>query len=204
MIVEPVRVVVVLHRGDESAGTGLRVRQEHLPFVIRGTVASTAHHGASAGVCSVVGVDAGLRGVQIERIVRGVMVAGIHCAPLPTDEEPAETASNSLDKIQWVQGVQQGPHAEATTFIAAFAVAVKVGDLSGLAVERVGFPRERPQMEDRKEGHFDVDEKIWKSDFEIGVLDLGGRFDGSGGSEEGDQSLCARLDAYSIGLEGLH
>lgn len=136
MVVEAVRVRFVLERRHETtAGAWLSVRQEDLPFFTRGTVASTGHHCTCAAVFGAVGVNTALGSVHVEGVICGLVVAGIHRASLPADEEPAETASNRSDEVHRVQCVKHTFHAEGTAFIAGFAVAIEVGDLGWLVLE---------------------------------------------------------------------
>lgn len=158
MIVEAVRVRFVVDRRRGTTGAWLGVRQEDLSFFAGGTVASTGHHYACAAVFGAVGIDTALGSVHVEGVICSLVVAGIHRASLPADEEPAETATNRSDEVHWVQGVEYAFNAEGTALIAAFAVAVEVGDLGRLVLERILFPGKCPQVKDGKEGHLNIDE----------------------------------------------
>ena len=57
----------------------------------------------------------------------------------------------------------------------------------------VGFPRIGPDVEEGEDGHFNSDEQSRDADCYIGLSEFGGRFDGTGGVEEGENYLVGML-----------
>ena len=54
----------------------------------------------------------------------------------------------------------------------------------GLAVDVVDGPGKGEEVEDGEDGHFDTEEERWDADFDVGVGEMGGGVDCTGGCQE--------------------
>jgi len=135
----------ILHKGDVAVAVAVEERDVFARF-----------SGFVSGVC--------WRGMVVREMG---MVRNVFFAVFATDERPAEATADGFDEVPGVEGVEEGPYAEAATFV-AFVDAVKVegliltgrGKTLGFVVDTgkgVDTPGIRPEMQDTETGHFDTE-----------------------------------------------
>lgn len=183
VVIEAVRVLVLVQIAVRvrciwrSAHVRLRVRlcvgeKNRALLVAAVTARSATNPGAGTSVgCAIVN-DASLRRFQANAFVVR-QVAGVLQTVLAANGEPACTTPDGLEQVKRVHGIDESPETIAAAFVGGFAISEEVGHLALIGIgDDVRLVGEGPQVQDRKDEHFDVDHQFGQGVLQIWHGDL--------------------------------
>ena len=137
---------------------GLSVGKKDVSFLIRGG-SSTGHQCAGAFVGGVSGSTWGVACSVETDLLGWDLVAGVQRPLLATNEQPAETTTDGLEKIQRIQSVKQCLKPTETSLVGWFGVSVEAGCFDVLnTLNRVFLKCKCPQVQDGEYGHLNGNE----------------------------------------------